>query len=110
MRQLILTLCFVFISFAAHAETIYLQIPVLDNNPIYLATAFAADYKATTGEGWVMHNMEEKTGVVQMMGSSRITEAQAIELKSRWPMMNYHVQIDKELPPGWQFKPSIMDE
>ena len=81
--------------------TIYLQIPIADENPIFTAEDFATDYLATTGEGWVMMNMEEQTGVRMMMGSSRCTEAQAAELKTRWPMMTYKVTDNHELPAGW---------
>jgi len=80
---------------------IYLQIPILPNNPIYNPEDFAADYLATTGEHFVLMNMEEQSGVNQMTGSSRITEAQAAELKGRWPMMTWYKQVDNELPPGW---------
>ena len=80
---------------------IYLQIPVVDDNPIFMKEAYALDYLATTGEGWVMMNMEEQTGIRMMMGSSRCTEAQAAELKTRWPMMTYKVTNNHVLPAGW---------
>ena len=81
--------------------TIYTQIPILPNNPVFTPEDFAADYLATTGEEYVLMNMEEEAGVNQMSGSSRITEAQAAELAGRWPMMTYYVQTGTELPPGW---------
>ena len=92
---------FVCFTSVAYAETIYIQIPILANNPIYNSEDFSADYLATTGEVWVMLNMQEQAGVNMMMGSSRATEAQVAELKTRWPMMSWYKQIDNEYPPGW---------
>lgn len=101
MRYLTIFLFMCLLSFNAFADTIYLQIPILANNLIFTPEAFAVDYLDTTGEIYVLGNMNEQAGVKQMSGSSRITEAQAAELKSRWPMMQYYVSINGELPPNW---------
>ena len=84
--------------------TIYLQIPVVDDNPVFMKEAYALDYLATTGEGWVMNNMEEEAGVRQMMGSSRCTETMAIELQGRWPMMRFYLGF----PPANQWTEKII--
>lgn len=105
MKNLVI-LSFLFISFIsleAFADTIYIRIPILAESK-YTKEDFATDYKATTGEGWVMNNMREEKSEMMMMGSSRLTEAQAIELKERWPMINYHKQITDEYPDGWNPK------
>lgn len=78
--------------------TIYIKIPVLANNPIYSPEDFVADYLATVGEIYVLNNMVEESGVMQMTGSHRITEEQAVELESRWPMMSYSID---EFPFNW---------
>lgn len=101
MKHLTIFIFLCLISFNAFAGTIYLQIPILANNPVYSPEAFAADYLDTTGEIYVLGNMHEQAGVMQMSGSSRITEAQAAELKTRWPMMKFYVSTDGELPPNW---------
>ncbi len=109
MRKLVLAIliCFV-ISFPAHAgdNTIYFRIPVTDNNPTYLKAEWAIDYFDTTGEIWVMFNMAEQSGVNMMMGSRVATEAQAIELKTRWPMMLWYVQETDEYPNWWTPEPA----
>ncbi len=71
--------------------TIYIKIPILANNPIYNSKDFVDDYFTTTGEIFVLDNMKEEPGIMQMTGSSRCTEVQAAELKSRWPMMKYYL-------------------
>ena len=82
---------------------IYIKIPIAPNNPIFTQEDFAADYLATTGEGFVLGNMLEQAGINQMTGSSWITETQAIELKGRWPMMKYYVGY----PPSSEWTPKV---
>ena len=83
--------------------TIYIKIPISPNNPIFTQEDFAADYLATTGEIYVLNNMQEEAGINQMGGSSRITEAQAIELQGRWPMMRYYIGF----PSSNQWTPKV---
>lgn len=83
--------------------TLYIQIPILANNPIFTQEDFAADYLVVTGEIFILDNMQEEAGVMQMTGSSRITEAQSIELKTRWPMMKYYIGF----PPSDQWTPKV---
>ncbi|MGR3219254.1 MAG: hypothetical protein ACUZ8H_05470 [Candidatus Anammoxibacter sp.] len=93
MRKLISTVLLCLISFNVQAQTpqvIYITIPILADNPIYSSEAFALDYEVVTGEVWVMGNIKDQDGIVQMMGSWIATEAQMIELKSSWPMMSWH--------------------
>lgn len=85
---------------------IYIKIPISPNNPIFTQEDFAADYKATTGEGYVLGNMLEEAGVNQLTGSHRITEAQAVELKGRWPMMRYYI----DFPPSNEWTPKIYED
>lgn len=81
--------------------TIYIQIPILPNNPVYSAESFSERYFELTGEIYKLNNMKEEAGIMQMTGSSRCTEEQAIQLKQEFPMMNYYIQMSKELPFGW---------
>jgi len=67
----------------------YIQIPLAPNKPEYTKEDFAIDYLATTGEIWVHDNIRDKNGIVEMMGSTKCTEAMADDLKTRWPMMKY---------------------
>lgn len=80
--------------------TIYIQIP-LEAQEKYTAAGFIDDYYKTVGEIFVLNNMQEQKGENQMTGTSVCTEAQAIELKGRWPMMNWYKQVDTELPANW---------
>lgn len=87
----------------AGVNNTYIQIPLLPNNPIYTKEDFAADYLATTGEVWLHNNIQDENGVVEMMGSTRCTEAMAADLKTRWPMMKYDIVNEGAgLPVGFQ--------
>lgn len=97
----VLVIVLIVCSSVARAETIYIQIPILPDNPIFTPEDFAADYLATAGEIFVLMNMQEAAGVRMMTGTTVCTEAQAAELKSRWPMMSWYKQLDQEYPPGW---------
>lgn len=70
--------------------TIYIKIPITPEAG-FTQEDFAADYLATTGEIFVLNNMQEEKAEDQMTGSGRITEAHAIELQGNWPMMKYYV-------------------
>lgn len=84
--------------------TIYIRIPISPDNPVFTPENFAAAYLAKTGEVFVLSNMREEAGVMQMTGSNRATEAQMQELKVDYPMMKY----DLEMPANWI--PKIEDE
>ena len=86
--------------------TIYIKIPILPNNPVYSAEDFAADYLNVTGEIFILDSMKEEAGIMQMTGSSICTEAQAIELQGRWPMMKYYIGY----PPSNEWTPKAYAE
>ena len=90
--------------FPAYAETIYIRIPVLADNPVYSPEDFAAYYLATIGENYLLNNMRSEAGINQMGGSTRITEDQAIELQGRWPMMRFYLGF----PPANQWTEKII--
>jgi len=81
----------------------YIQIPLADDGAKgYTPELFAADYLATTGEIWTMNAQKEEAGIFMLMGSTKCTEAMAIELQGRWPMMKYDLINESDgLPTGF---------
>ena len=85
--------------------SIYIKIPIAPKSG-YTQEGFAEDYLKTTGEIFVLNNIREEKAEDQMTGSSRITEAQVIELKSRWPMMKYYM----DFPSKAEWTPKIEED
>ena len=66
-------------------NNIYIQIPIEEQDD------FAVDYETVTGEIWVKNNIKDDKGTMPMMGSTKCTEAMAVELEKRWPLMKYNI-------------------
>lgn len=77
--------------------TIFLQMPIVPNNPIYTYEGFKARYLEVTGERIQSRPLENAQGTHYMVGSSRITQAQAAQLASEFPM----VTITNNWPVAW---------
>ncbi|MGR3179848.1 MAG: hypothetical protein ACUZ8E_17550 [Candidatus Anammoxibacter sp.] len=85
--------------------TIFIKMPIMNqSNPNYTLDGFKARYLELTNESIQTEPLENEQGTHYLVGSSRITQEVADQLKDEFPMITF---ID-EIPDGWvTFKTTI---
>lgn len=78
----------------------YLQMPIAPNNPVYTLAKFKTRYLEVVGEHIQDGPVENAQGTHYLVGSSRLIQAQAVQLAAEYPM----VTITDHWPVGWVTK------
>lgn len=104
MRHLILTLLFICISSASWAGSIYLQMPIQPDNPVYSFEDFKARYLELTAEKIQNTPLINEQETHYLVGSWRLTQETADQLSSEFPMVI--ISVKGVWPVGWVTKGS----
>ena len=102
MRHLVLTLLFICLSSTAFAQSIYLQIPIQPNNPVYSFEDFKTRYLELTNERIQISPLVNTQETHYLVGSWRLTQTIADQLASEFPMVI--ISVKGVWPVGWTTK------
>ena len=110
MKKLLILATLLFLSFApvalisseAHAESIYLQMPIQPDNPVYSFDDFSARYLELTGEAVQSGPLTNTQETHYLIGSWRLTQTIADQLASEFPMVI--ISAKGVWPIGWVTK------
>lgn len=80
--------------------TIFVQMPININTPVYSLAKFKARYLELTGESVQDNPPQNAQGTHYIIGSSRLTQVHADQLANEFPQ----VIISNAFPVGWEPK------